>query len=104
MHQSQPSDQWAHYQAKSIKSYLYQMQIEKLELELHGYARSGAKATVDEYKLRVADYRKRVETCLRKGVMSQYCSVRMILHISSFLTPVTAQAIAARNWFVRFAL
>lgn len=30
--QSQASDQWAYYQAKGIKSYLYEMQKEKLEL------------------------------------------------------------------------
>ncbi|MBI4843692.1 MAG: DUF4337 family protein, partial [Nitrospirae bacterium] len=32
--QSQASDQWAYYQSKSIKSYMYEMQKEKLELEL----------------------------------------------------------------------
>ncbi|HUW51346.1 MAG TPA: DUF4337 family protein [Sulfuricella sp.] len=33
MSQSQASDQWAYYQAKSIKSYLYQMQADKLAIE-----------------------------------------------------------------------
>lgn len=32
--QSQASDYWAYYQAKSIKGYLYEMQMEKLQLEL----------------------------------------------------------------------
>ncbi len=32
--QTQASDQWAYYQAKSIKGYLYELQKEKLELEL----------------------------------------------------------------------
>src|SRR5512136_522929 len=31
--QTQASDQWAFYQAKSIKGYLYEIQREKLELE-----------------------------------------------------------------------
>jgi hypothetical protein len=33
MYQTQASDQWAYYQAKSIKGYLYELQKEKLELE-----------------------------------------------------------------------
>lgn len=32
--QSQASDQWSYYQAKSIKSYLYDLQPEKLGLEM----------------------------------------------------------------------
>jgi len=32
--QAQASDQWAFYQAKAVKSYLYELQKEKLELEL----------------------------------------------------------------------
>ena len=32
--QAQASDYWAYYQAKSIKGYLYEIQREKLELEL----------------------------------------------------------------------
>ena len=31
MSQSQASDEWALYQSKSIKSYLYQMQADKLD-------------------------------------------------------------------------
>ena len=34
MSQTQASDQWAYFQAKSIKSYIYEMQKDKLELEL----------------------------------------------------------------------
>lgn len=33
--QSKASDQWAYYQSKSIKSYLYEMQKENLELALN---------------------------------------------------------------------
>lgn len=32
--QSQASNQWAYYQSKSIKSYIYEIQKDKLELEL----------------------------------------------------------------------
>jgi hypothetical protein len=54
MSQTQASDQWAYFQAKSIKGYIYEMQKDKLELELK--ASSGKlSATV------VADFRKRIE-------------------------------------------
>ena len=34
MSQTQASDQWAFFQSKSIKSYIYEMQRDKLQLEL----------------------------------------------------------------------
>ena len=34
--QAQASDEWAYYQSKGIKSYIYQLQAEKLELDLMG--------------------------------------------------------------------
>ncbi len=34
MSQSQASDQWAYYQSKSIKGYLYDLQKEKFEMDL----------------------------------------------------------------------
>ena len=36
LNQTKASDQWAFYQAKSIKSYLSEMQKENLELDMHG--------------------------------------------------------------------
>jgi hypothetical protein len=43
--QTQASDQWAFYQAKSIKGYLYDIQREKLELERE-VAKGGARPEV----------------------------------------------------------
>ncbi|MBI5236321.1 MAG: DUF4337 domain-containing protein [Deltaproteobacteria bacterium] len=40
--QMQESDQWAYYQAKSIKGHAYELQREKLELELTMYKAKGA--------------------------------------------------------------
>ena len=59
MSQSQASDQWAYYQAKSIKSYLYEMQKEKMELELVGLS-TNANATT-AYKEKIASYEKKVD-------------------------------------------
>lgn len=61
MSQSQASDQWAYYQAKGIKSYMYQMQIEKMELELRGISSDASPAVIDAYREKIADYKKKVE-------------------------------------------
>ena len=57
--QSQASDQWAYYQSKSIKGYLYELQKEKFELELRA-ADSRTKKILGE------DYEKRIEAYSRK--------------------------------------
>jgi len=59
MSQTQASDQWAFYQSKSIKGYLYEMQKEKLELEL--------KADSGRMPLTLAaDYGQKIETYTKK--------------------------------------
>lgn len=57
MSQSQASDQWAFYQAKAIKAYLYQLQVEKLELELPGVSQG----MVEAYRTKIVDHRKKLE-------------------------------------------
>ncbi|MEO8419030.1 MAG: DUF4337 domain-containing protein [Methylophilaceae bacterium] len=59
MSQSQASDQWAYYQAKGIKSYLYEMQEEKMELELVNLSANATAMTA--YKEKIASYKKKVE-------------------------------------------
>src|SRR5512143_260050 len=61
MSQSQASDQWAYYQAKSIKSYMYQMQKENLELKLKDLPRGTAKDTLNTYQEKIADYARKIE-------------------------------------------
>ncbi len=51
--QSKASDQWAFYQAKSIKSALYEMQKENLELERNNLA---AKITEEGLENRISQY------------------------------------------------
>lgn len=60
MSQTQASDQWAFYQAKSIKGYIYEMQREKLELELKAFGPKTASAVVEEYRKKADDYGKKV--------------------------------------------
>jgi hypothetical protein len=63
MSQTQASDQWAYFQAKSIKGYVYEMQKDKLELELQaagGTLPAGAAAAyrqkIEEYSKKIAKY------------------------------------------------
>lgn len=59
--QSQASDQWAYFQAKAIKGYLYQMQLERLELDLPAVTRQSTPAEIGAYQDRIKAYRKKLE-------------------------------------------
>lgn len=61
MSQSQASDQWAFYQAKSIKSYMYQMQKETFELKLLDLPKSTQGDVANTYKEKIADYKKKID-------------------------------------------
>jgi hypothetical protein len=60
MSQTRASDQWAFYQAKSIKGYIYEMQKDKLELELTTLAGKGSQAARDAYEKKIDDYGKKI--------------------------------------------
>jgi hypothetical protein len=57
MSQSQASDQWSYFQAKSIKSYLYELQKEKLELDAKTMKSGTLKADFDK---RIAAYSEKI--------------------------------------------
>jgi hypothetical protein len=59
MSQTQASDQWAYYQAKSIKGYIYEVQRDKLALErkaLAGKVAADYDAKIDDYSGKIAKY------------------------------------------------
>ncbi len=58
MSQTQASDQWSFYQAKSIKGYIYEMQKDKLELELKTMGK--APQAAEEYRQKIEEYGKKV--------------------------------------------
>jgi hypothetical protein len=58
--QSQASDQWAYYQAKSIKGYVYEVQKEKLELELRETGRKMPPDLMKDYKKKIEGYDKKI--------------------------------------------
>jgi hypothetical protein len=60
--QTQAANQWAYYQAKGIKSYLYEIQKEKLELELveHQEVSGLASHVLESQKKTIATYADRI--------------------------------------------
>ncbi|TAN40636.1 MAG: DUF4337 domain-containing protein [Nitrospirae bacterium] len=54
--QSQASDQWAYFQSKSIKGYLYELQKEKFELELKAADPRTKKLLGEDYEKRIGAY------------------------------------------------
>jgi cation transport ATPase len=60
MSQTQASDQWSYYQAKSIKGYLYEMQKDRLEIELKLLGTGGSRSTREEYRQKLEEYGKKI--------------------------------------------
>jgi hypothetical protein len=56
LRQTQASDQWAFYQSKSIKSYLYELQKDKMELEVKLLKETGAKDAINDYGVLITNY------------------------------------------------
>jgi hypothetical protein len=61
MSQAQASDQWAYYQAKSIKGYVYELQKEKLELDLKGMKAGMPGTLVAEYGKKIDGYSQKIK-------------------------------------------
>lgn len=62
LRQTQASNKWAHYQAKSIKEYLYELQKEKLEVDLALMKTTADQEAINEMKKRVAYYAEKIGT------------------------------------------
>ena len=59
--QTQASDQWSYYQAKSIKGYLYELQKDKLELELKTMGPKAPNSATEEHQKRIDLYAKNIK-------------------------------------------
>jgi hypothetical protein len=60
MSQTQAANQWSYYQAKSVKGYIYEMQKDKLDLELKGMGVKAPQTLLEEYRKKIADYGKKI--------------------------------------------
>jgi DNA repair exonuclease SbcCD ATPase subunit len=61
LYQTKASDQWAYYQAKSLKGYLYELQKDKLQLELKILRAKASLPVRDEYESKIAEYSKKIK-------------------------------------------
>ncbi len=59
--QTQASDQWAYFQAKSLKGYLYELQEDKLQLELKALRAKDSIPVIGEYEKKIAEYSAKVK-------------------------------------------
>jgi hypothetical protein len=60
MSQSQASDQWAFYQAKAVKSYIFQLQLESLELKVQELPESTPEKVLNVYREKIAGYKMKM--------------------------------------------
>jgi hypothetical protein len=62
LNQTKASDQWAFYQSKSIKGYLYEIQIDNLGMQIELLEKQkGNEPVLEKYKARLEDYRQKVK-------------------------------------------
>lgn len=59
--QNQASDQWAYFQSKSIKGYQYELQADKLELELKAMTPESVARAQDEYRKKIDAYKGKIQ-------------------------------------------
>jgi hypothetical protein len=59
--QSKAASQWAYFQAKSIKGYLYELRKDELEMELKMLGSRTSKSLLDEYGERIEFYSKNIK-------------------------------------------
>jgi hypothetical protein len=59
--QAQAADQWAYYQSKSIKGYLYENQFEAIELDLKKDRRNFSPALAAEYEKKLEYYGQKIK-------------------------------------------
>ncbi|SPF38197.1 conserved membrane hypothetical protein [Syntrophobacter sp. SbD1] len=60
MSQSQASDQWAFYQAKSVKGYLYELQREKLEMDIKVLKGTASRSLAADYQKKIDGYAEKI--------------------------------------------
>ncbi len=58
--QAQATDQWAYYQAKSIKGYVYELQKDKLDLDLKAIKTRLSRNAVSDYEKKIESYAEKI--------------------------------------------
>jgi len=116
MSQSQASDQWSYYQAKSIKGYLYELQKEKLELDARSQKGGALKSDFEKriavygekikrYDEEKAEIKKKAEDLEKRRDDSQqhagtFGMAAMFLQIAILLSSISALMKKKLFWFI----
>jgi hypothetical protein len=115
MSQSQASDQWSYFQAKSIKGYLYELQKERLELDLKNLrtaSRSEYDKKIEGYAQKIkkydeekADIKNKAEDLEKTRDLSQKHSgafglAAMFLQIAILLSSIAALMKKKLFWYI----
>ena len=115
MSQSQASDQWSYFQAKSIKGYLYELQKEKLELDLKnlkGGSRGEYDKKIDGYAQKIKKYeeektdikKKAEELEMRRDESQRHSGAfglaAMFLQIAILLSSIAALMKRKLFWYI----
>lgn len=117
MAQGQESDQWAHYQAKSIKEHAYEISRRQLELQLQdrpgaaGQAAEAYRETIDRYAAEIQRYEKeraeikaRAEEIARRKLTAQemggnFGYALIFLQISLMLSSISSLTKRKYLWY-----
>jgi hypothetical protein len=117
MSQAQASDLWSFYQSKSIKGYLYELQRDKLDLELKTGSRGAAEFRkkiafyqdeINRYKNEKEEVRKKAEVLEESRNVAQKHSgafgmAAMFLQIAILLSSIAALMKQKHFWFLGLA-
>jgi regulator of replication initiation timing len=118
--QSQASDQWAFFQSKGIKQYLYEMQKENLELQLQqnkdGENTEVLKKRIDNYDQKISKYVAEKEEISKQAKILEAARDECKLHqdrfglaviflqISILLSSITALLKKKALWYLSIVL
>jgi hypothetical protein len=121
--QSQASNQWSYYQSKSIKGYLYELGLEKIELELREKKpflvpdlAADYQKLVDEYRSQITRYaaeKKEIDSTARsqetrrdwaQGHSQTFGIAVIFLQIAILLSSIAALIKKKPIWFLGLAI
>lgn len=124
MNQTSASDQWAFYQSKSLKGYVFQMQKDNLELQYEMIGKTNPKDEVlPKYKAKIDDCSKKIQqyetdkadiTALAKKLEADRDDCKLhgsvfgiaviFLQISILLSSISALAKRKYVWYLSLAV
>ena len=120
LHQSKASDQWAHFQAKGIKSYIYEVEVENINTQLLEKNNEEVIASLtkrkDKYNQKIEQYGKEKEEIKKEaekleGIRDDskkhsevFGMAVLFLQVSILLSSIAALIKKKEIWFVSMAL